>query len=147
MVLDGTMTSDEARALLQERALRATAPRIAVLCVLADAQNPLSHTEVLERLGQTDWDPATISRNLVKLREAKIIEVVSRANGIDRYARGHDGDEAHHHPHFVCNDCGGVTCLPIDVVPVATDNGRWSSSVKSARIQLRGECPDCLTLD
>ena len=37
-------------------------------------------------LGETDWDPATIYRNLVKLKESGITSVVSRAAGIDRYA-------------------------------------------------------------
>ena len=81
-----SITMHEARKLLHESALRATAPRLAVLRVLAEAPGPLSHTEVLDRLGETAWDPSTIYRNLVKLREAGVAPVVSRAEGIDRYA-------------------------------------------------------------
>ena len=95
------ITKDEARKVLHERGLRATAPRLAVLGVLSAAQNPLSHTEVLARLGPTDWDPATIYRNLVKLRDAGIAPVVSRAGGMDRYALAGPQDAGHHLPHFV----------------------------------------------
>ena len=134
----------EARQLLHESGLRVTAPRLSVLLVLSSAQNPLSHTEVLSRLGETDWDPATIYRNLVKLRDAGIAPVVSRAEGIDRYALAGTHDSGHHHPHFVCDDCGQISCLPAEVaLPMSTDE-RWANSVRQAKIQLRGECPDCL---
>ena len=49
-----SIAKDEARTLLHESTLKVTAPRVAVLRVLAEAQNPLSYTEVLERLGETD---------------------------------------------------------------------------------------------
>ncbi|NVB37015.1 transcriptional repressor [Pseudenhygromyxa sp. WMMC2535] len=138
-----SITKDEARALLRERELRATGPRIAVLCVLAVSERPLSHSDVLAELGDTDWDPATIYRNLVKLRDAGLAPV-SRVDGIDRYAfMREDGDE-HHHPHFVCEDCGRVACLPAALTESLSMEGPWADSIKQAVVQLRGECPDCL---
>jgi len=138
------MSDDDARALLHGHTLRVTAPRLAVLRVLVEARGPLSHTEVLERLGVTDWDPATIYRNLVKLRDAGVASVVSRVEGIDRYALASVEGDDHRHPHFVCDDCGRVECLPSELtVSMATDTP-WADSVKTATVQLRGECPDCL---
>lgn len=135
---------DEARKLLHESTLRVTAPRVAVLRVLAEAQNPLSHTEVLERLGKTDWDPATTYRNLVKLRDAGIAAVVSRFEGIDRYALSGAEDDGHPHPHFVCEDCGRVACLPAELTASMSMDGPWAASIRKAMVQLQGECPDCL---
>ena len=63
---------DEARQLLYERDLSRTAPRLAVLLILANAQNPLSHTEVLQRQIETNSHPVTITRNLVKLKDAGV---------------------------------------------------------------------------
>lgn len=140
------ITKDEARKLLQERSLRATAPRLAVLRVLAEAKIPLSHTEVLERLGETEWDPATIYRNLVKLRDAGVAPVVTRAEGIDRYAFAGAQDDCHHHPHFVCDDCGRVACLPEQLTASMAMDGPWATSIQKAMVQLSGECPDCLRL-
>lgn len=140
------MTKDEARAMLRDYGLRTTAPRVAVLRLLAQEHRPLSYSEVLEKLGDTDWDPATIYRNLVKLRDAGVAPVVNRAEGLDRYALiGTDRDD-HSHPHFVCDDCGVIACLPADLaVSVAHSvDSPWVSSIQRAMVNLRGECPDCL---
>lgn len=139
-----TTIKDNARKLLQESALRATAPRLAVLRLLAEARSPLSYTEVLERLGETDWDPATIYRNLVKLRDAGVALVVSRAEGIDRYSLAQAQGDGHRHPHFVCEDCGRVACLPMDLTASLSMEGPWAVSIQRAMVELRGECPDCL---
>lgn len=133
----------QARALLRERGLRVTAPRMAVVRVLTEACNPLSHTEMLDRLGETDWDPATVYRNLVKLRDTGIAVVVSRLDGIDRYALAREEDD-HQHAHFVCVHCGVVVCLPDEVTATMALEGPWAVSIKQAKVQLRGECPDCL---
>jgi len=133
-----------AEELLRANGLRVTPPRVAVLEVIAAATSPLSHSSVLAALGDTDWDPATIYRNLVKLREAKLVLVVSRANGIDRYALARESNDKHSHPHFVCEDCGEVSCLPMELSPPKPEGDRWAASVEQATIQLRGECPDCL---
>ena len=138
------ITKDKARQWLHESGLRATAPRMAVLGVLAQAARPLSHTEVLERLGETDWDPATIYRNLVKLRDAGVAPVVSRMEGIDRYALAWERDDGHRHPHFLCEDCGRIACLPAELVASMSMDGPWAESIKRAMVHLRGECPDCL---
>ena len=134
----------EARKLLHESTLRATAPRLAVLRVLAEACGPLSHTEVLDRLGETAWDPSTIYRNLVKLRDAGVAPVVSRAEGIDRYALARGQGDGHRHPHFVCEDCGRVACLPAELIASMSMEGPWAASIQGAAVELRGECPDCL---
>ncbi len=139
------ITSKQAKELVQAKGLRATAPRLAVLCELASAGSPLSYTQVVERIGTKKWDAATVYRNLVKLTEAGIAKVVSRADGIARYAMvggGHGGD--HHHAHFHCEDCGRVECLPDELVSSLSVDGPWAQSVRGAMIQLRGECPDCL---
>lgn len=137
------ITKDEARKQLQERALRSTAPRVAVLRVLAESTRPLSHTEVLERLGKTEWDPATIYRNLIKLRDAGLAPVVSRAEGIDRYE--FDGTrDGRVHPHFTCEDCGQVVCLPETLTASLSMDGPWAESIETAMVQFRGECPKCL---
>ena len=139
-----SITKQEARQLLQARSLRVTAPRLSVLCVLSEADHPLSYTEVLARLGERDWCSTTIYRNLVKLREAGVAKVVSRAEGIDRYALAGAEDDDHCHPHFVCGTCSRVACLPAELGESISISGPWSTSIQQATLQLRGECPDCL---
>lgn len=137
-------TQEQARSLLRDHRLRVTAPRLAVLRVLAEASQPLSHNEVLERLGDTRWDPATIYRNLVKLRDAGVAPVVTRAEGIHRYALSGLADGDHHqHPHFYCETCGRVTCMPPELSAALAMTGPWGASVDKAMVQLHGECPEC----
>jgi len=138
------MSKDEARALLRDRGLRSTAPRVAVLRLLAEAPHPLSYRDVLERLGDSDWDPTTIYRNLVKLAEVGIAPVVSRVEGQDRYALRRGDGGSHRHPHFVCMDCGKLECLPAELTATLALEGRWSASIRAAAVQLQGTCPDCL---
>ncbi len=137
---------DAARAILKAAGLRVTAPRIAVLRTLAESDRPLSHSEVLCELGDSDWDPATVYRNLVKLRDVGLAPVVSRAEGIDRYVYVDSETEGdgHRHPHFVCDDCGRVECLPPNLATAISVEGPWAASIDGADVQLRGECPDCI---
>lgn len=136
------MTKDEARELLKSRKLRTTAPRVAVVMALAEAKTPITYSGMLERLGSKDWDPATIFRNLVKLTESGIASIVDRVDGRDRYTLRTEG-ETHRHPHFVCEACGMVACLPATLGEKLAIEGRWADSVRQAVLQLRGACPDC----
>ena len=138
------ITKEQARALLRSAGLRATVPRVAVLQLLAKTTQPLSHTEVVQQLLDGDWDPATIYRNLVKLREAGIALVVSRVDGVDRYVFSTSDKDAHRHAHFSCEYCGIVECLPDYITSAISLEGRWARSIEQAMIQIRGVCPDCL---
>ncbi len=133
------------REILKVRGLRATAPRLGVLRILDEATTPLSHSEVLQHLGDQDWDPATVYRNLIKLTECGIAVVVDYADGMTRYAlAGPKHDGTHSHAHFVCNACGTLACLPSEVTATMGIDGQWHESVRRATVQLRGECPNCL---
>ncbi len=141
------LTSVDARALLKEQGLKATGPRVAVLTALATSGHPISYTEMLVRLGDrgAELDPATAFRNLKRLTEAGLARVVSHAGGQARYelGRGKAGPE-HVHPHFLCTDCGTVSCLPVAALPRPQATGRWQEAVSRALLQLQGSCPDCL---
>ncbi len=138
------ITKDEACRRLREIGLRVTAPRVAVLGILAEAEGPLSFTQVCDRLGDADVDQATIYRNLIKLREAGLTLLVSRIDGIDRYALAGNQDDDHRHPHFLCRDCGRVACLEEEVRLALPVKGPWAESIRGAMMQLLGLCPDCL---
>lgn len=133
------------RALLRAAGLRATAPRQAVLELLLGAARPLSHHEVVELLGTTDWDQATLYRNLVKLVEVGIARIASEVGGVRRYealVQGAHGPSAH--PHFVCTDCGTVTCLPgVRLVHEGPQGTPASLQQRQLEVQVHGRCDDC----
>ncbi len=138
------ITKEKAREILQRAGLRATAPRLAVLQLLSKMNRPLSHTDVVKCLAGSDWDPATIYRNLVKLRKAGIAPVVSRVDGADLYAFSESQKDSHHHAHFSCEDCGQVACLPAAITSSIKMDGPWGVSIEKAMIELRGKCPECI---
>lgn len=139
------ITREQARRLVQAAGLRVTAPRVAVLELLSKAQHPLSHRDVVESLGNTDWDRATLFRNLQKLVEVELLQIASRAGGITRYELKSEEQKATHvHPHFACKDCGTVSCLPDATFSAPTDL-KWRQAVLEAEFQVVGRCPDCRT--
>jgi len=138
------MTRQEAKDLIHEAGLRATAPRVAVLRTLVGSPKPLSHSEVIGAVGSNEWDQATLYRNLLKLVEAKLARVASQMGGITRY-EVRDDDDPHVHPHFSCQTCGKVECLPEARVGGRVEV-RWHRSLAESQLQLIGQCPDCLNV-
>ena len=126
--------------------MRSTAPRVSVLERLRRADAPLSHAEIAEDLLPMGFDRATIYRNLVDLAEAGLVSRVELGDHVWRYEvrstepRDGDGD----HPHFVCNDCGTVSCLPKVRVNVRPAPGsRRSIVAEISDVVLKGRCESC----
>lgn len=137
-----TMKKEELKKILREAGLRSTAPRVAVLQLLQKAGRPMSHGEVLEELGNDDWDQATLFRNLQKLEEVGLIRLASRVGGVSRYEYIIPGEEEHHHPHFVCGDCGKVSCLPSEAVSLHVEKP-WEDLLAESELQIVGKCSSC----
>lgn len=123
--------------------LRSTSARLAVLRVLLAAHAPLSHAEVVERLASSGFDKATVFRNLVDLVQADLLMRTELGDHVWRYEVR---DPAHSagggHPHFVCTDCGGVTCLS----ELDFDDRSQAAASKIGRVTeilLKGVCNDC----
>lgn len=126
--------------------MRSTAPRISVLERLRRADSPLSHAEITEELLPLGFDRATIYRNLVDLAEAGLVSRVELGDHVWRYeVRGPEPREGEgEHPHFVCNDCGTVSCLPTVSVDIRPAPGsRRSPVAEVSDIVLKGRCESC----
>jgi Fur family ferric uptake transcriptional regulator len=125
--------------------LRGTAPRIAVLDRLRRAESPLSHAEITKQLTHLSYDRATIYRNLVDLAEAGLLARVDVGDHVWRYeVRREERREEAEHPHFVCNDCGTVACLPSVSVNIRPAPGSANSVVAEvSEVVLKGRCDHC----
>ncbi len=140
------LTREEGRQILHDAGLRATAPRVAVLRLLSDAKRPLSHAEVVERIGTDDWDAATVYRNLIKLDEVGLARVASQVGGVTRFEAQTPDSPKHVHPHFACRDCGEVICLHGASLTVPQDEA-WREALLDADLQVVGRCPTCRASD
>ena len=136
------LSREEARRIVQEAGLRATAPRIEVLRLLSESKRPLSHSEVVDQIGTSDFDPATLYRNLVKLVEANLARIASTVGGVTRYEAREADEGPHVHPPFSCDECGMVHCLPGAILSGSV-GGAWRLALKDASLQLTGTCPEC----
>ena len=103
---------DEIRALLRAAGLRCTAARLAVVQSLRRADSPRSHAEVADELVPLGFDKATVFRNLVDLADAGLVIRSELGDHVWRFElRSEEDPDGGGHPHFVCVDCGSVTCL------------------------------------
>lgn len=131
---------------IRNAGLRSTAPRVAVLEFLETAEAPVSHGEICEALEGTGFDRATLYRNLIDLTDAGLLTRSDLGDHVWRFAlkREEDSHEIAH-PHFTCEGCGEVACLPGVSVRVRSGD-RVPRAVASAevRVQLRGRCDACI---
>lgn len=123
--------------------LRATPGRIATLRLLRGSGQPLTHAAVVERLSDVQVDKATVFRSLNDMSDAGLVrrtevgDHVWRFEAVDPKDKNDTG-----HPHFLCVDCGMVTCL--DDVKLTAGSQRASRRVgEVTEILLRGHCNRC----
>jgi Fur family transcriptional regulator, ferric uptake regulator len=129
---------------LRDAGLRKTGPRLAVLAVLERAKAPLSHADVAEALANDGFDRATVYRNLIALTEVGLVRRNDLGDHVWRFELVRaDAPHERVHPHFVCTDCGVVSCLPD--VTVRIDGERGSVASKALEVHLRGVCGECET--
>ena len=132
----------ECKTILRQVGLKSTVTRIAVLQQLFLQKRPMSHSDFVQTLRQVG-DQATIYRTLISFVDKGVARIASTASGIVRYEPVMEGEaENVIHPHFVCQDCGIVTCLPVSSA-TATIDPSWKERLQRAKLQFVGTCAEC----
>jgi Fur family transcriptional regulator, ferric uptake regulator len=137
---------DDPASVLRGAGLRRTGPRVAVLEQLEAAKAPLSHGDIAGALAARGFDRATVYRNLMDLVRAALVTRTDLGDHVWRFARTHTQGAAHAsvHPHFVCTDCGEVSCLPGDAVKVTGGRGvPRAVRRRKIEVQVKGLCDAC----
>jgi Fur family ferric uptake transcriptional regulator len=135
---------DEAKSIemLLEHGIRPTANRIMLVRTLAEAERPLTMTE-LEDLVDT-IDKSNIFRALALFREQHLVHVLQDGADAVRYELCHSHDDEHDndvHAHFYCERCGQTYCLnDIPIPMVALPEGYRMSTINYL---IKGVCPKC----
>lgn len=134
---------DSVRSEIRESGLRATPARIATLTLLRGSASPMTHAEVSRRVEGRGIDKATAFRNLNDLTDAGLLRRTELGDHVYRFeAVGGEAKDSGH-PHFLCVDCGTVSCL--NDVKLTAGSLRQSSKVgEVTEILLRGHCKDCV---
>jgi Fur family ferric uptake transcriptional regulator len=139
-----SVSVQQAREALRGAHLRSTASRVAVYQYVAAAHKPLSHADVSEALVPEGYDKSTLYRCLVELADAGLLARLDAGDHAWRFELK-DGEEEHgtEHPHFVCVDCGKVTCLT-DVEVKISPPKKTSPMGDVTEIFLKGHCKECV---
>ena len=138
-----TNSVEDIKKKIRENGLKSTMTRVAVFQHLFSSSKPCSHTELVQSLDERYGDQATIYRTLLSFVEKGIARIASQAGGIARYELVKEGETAQHvHPHFICDECGEVSCLPKTTVITQVDE-QWQEILKQAKLQFIGFCLDC----
>jgi Fur family ferric uptake transcriptional regulator len=141
-----TAARREIQKVLRAAGLRATQPRVAVLRELMAARSPLSHGDVADTLSGDGFDRATVYRNLMDLTEAGLARRSDIGDHVWRFElmTPESDHQEETHPHFICGECGAVSCLPEDAVSVKPGRGTPRAlKSRAVSVQVRGVCDSC----
>lgn len=135
---------EEARDRLKRTGLRSTAARIAVLQKLSRSVVPLSHNEVVDELGEFGFDQSTIYRVLTELSESGVIARLDLGDSIRRFELvSEEADGAPEHPHFMCVDCGKVSCLSGYQFEIKPEKSSARRQLDIVQVLVKGHCVEC----
>ena len=128
---------------LRNAGLRSTSARIAVIQRLKTASRPLSHAEVATALADFGLDKATVFRNLNDLTDAGLLSRSELGDHVWRFElRNPHHEHGGAHPHFVCIDCGSVSCVNAAVLPPKL-KAKAEEIGEITEILVRGRCKHC----
>ena len=91
----------------------------------------------------SEMNKTTVYRILQRLEDSGVLHSFVDKDGLKRYAKGDQrnkskGDQ-HIHPHFLCEDCGASSCIPINInIPTIPNY-----IIKSSEQLYLGQCKDC----
>lgn len=138
-------TVADLRARIRSTGLRSTPARLAVLQALEQQSTPVTHADLAAELVPQGFDKATVYRNLIDLTDAGMLSRSELGDHVWRFELRGDAD-AHtsEHPHFLCLDCGEVSCLSEVNVAISPLPGKKSTAIgRVTEILLKGHCGRC----
>jgi len=127
--------------LFRKADIRQTKKRRLILETLHDFSLPFSAYDLHKKLSETEKiDLATVYRSLNLFYEKGLLRIVSKTGDFVRYEVNCEHNPEH--PHFICESCDSVECLPASKV---CDISKMASGKKvtHAQITLRGICEQC----
>lgn len=138
-------TMSELRTQIRSTGLRSTSARIAVMQALDVRTTPVTHAELAADLVPRGFDKATVYRNLIDLTEAGLVSRSELGDHVWRFELRRENDEhSGEHPHFLCVDCGEVSCLSDVAVSISPTPGSKSSTIgEVTEVLLKGHCDRC----
>ncbi len=130
--------------ILRSFGLRCTPGRLALLKILAEANQPLSQEQIAALLKETkqSLNKVSIYRALKSFVITGLVHRAFLQNRVWHYELSFRCSTKQCHPHFHCYICGDTFCMPQVSVPLAS--GLQEGFVlKRQQVRLEGMCPKC----
>lgn len=129
--------------LLKLCGIKVTPKRLGVINFLESQSHPVTATNILENIKKLfPINKVTLYR-MLDLFEEKMILIKHRADDRSfRYCLNNSTKEAH--CHFLCTECGSMSCLSPEMIGIDSDKIRsFVSRLSNIEIRLDGICKEC----
>ena len=135
----------DSAALLRGQGIRATPRKRAIVACVRDSSVPLSAADIHGMVSRRiPLDLVTVYRALAVCVERGVIREIADRSGTARYELAC----IHHpaHPHFRCERCGEIVCMPERGVPGASlaACAPDGAVVRDVSVLVTGVCRECL---
>ena len=113
-----------------------------ILDLFGETNNAISVVDLVSTF-RNKMNKTTVYRILNRLEESGILHSFSDKDGLKRYAKSNqkiDPDNKNDlHSHFLCDNCGVSTCLPLEIpIPKIPDY-----KINTSQHLLIGQCDNC----
>jgi Fe2+ or Zn2+ uptake regulation protein len=128
---------------LRATALRVTAPRKAMLRVLAAASGPVSIEALHSGLEAGVADLVTVYRSILAFEEIGLVQRHPLESGKNLYCLS-DGRGRHHHHHVICRECGRMDVVEGCGAEKFEEEARRLGYAQISHVfEIYGVCGDC----
>lgn len=140
---DPQIRFDQMLSKLREKKFRITPQRLAVLKTLAFSDGHPSVEEIYDGV-KADFPTtslATVYKTVTLLKQLDELLQLEFSDSGNRY----DGNKPFPHPHVICNECGAVIDLDLDVMSNISEEmaKKTEYDITSHRLDFYGVCPRC----
>ena len=113
-----------------------------ILELFENTNNAISVVDLVS-IFKEKMNKTTVYRILNRLEESGILHSFSDKDGLKRYAKSNQKTDPNNknnlHSHFLCDDCGVSTCLPLEIpIPTIPDY-----KINTSQLLLFGQCDNC----
>jgi len=128
--------------LLRSANLRRTAPSIAILSVLLQADKPLTQDQIAVNLAPAIPNKVTIYRVLERFCKAGLVHKAFMHKRAVHFELANHCSTVQCHPHFTCKKCGVTQCL-IGLSSPIVKGLKKGFVIHRQQVRLEGLCPEC----
>ena len=134
------MSNRNTAELLQEKGLKKTKLRLALIDHFIKAKRAQSYTDLKQVLVE-ETDKSTLYRNLATFEQVGLIHRINDNSGVSRYALGASLPFGDDHAHFICESCEAIYCL--EKATILEPNVPKGFEAKNVQTIIRGICANC----